>query len=99
VTCIRDGNEVKVQYDNLVVGDVIKIVSGMNIPVDGILIKTQGDVKSNEAAMTGESDDLEKDTIEKCKERQEEKDAEYGFQKNPQKGSHDIPSPVLLSGT
>ena len=30
----------KVQYDNLVVGDVIKIVSGMNIPVDGILIKT-----------------------------------------------------------
>ena len=49
--------------------------------------------------MTGESDDLEKDTIEKCKERQEEKDAEYGFHKNPQKGSHDIPSPVLLSGT
>ena len=80
-------------------GDVIKIASGMNITVDGIIIQTKGDVKANEAAMTGESDDLEKDTLEKCKEKQEEKDAEYGFQKNPQKKSHDIPSPVLLSGT
>ena len=79
MTCFRDGQEVKVQYDNLVVGDVIKIASGMNIPVDGIIIQTKGDVKANEAAMTGESDDLEKDTMEKCKEKQEEKDAEYGF--------------------
>jgi P-type E1-E2 ATPase len=82
-----------------VVGDVIKITSGMNIPVDGILFATEGNIKSNEAAMTGESDDLDKDTMEKCKEKQEEKDAEYGFQKNPQRSSHDIPSPVLLSGT
>ena len=29
--------------------------------------------------MTGESDDLEKDTMEKFKEKQEEKDAADGF--------------------
>ena len=40
----------------------------MNVPVDGIIIKSSG-VMSNESAMTGESDELKKDTFENCKMR------------------------------
>ena len=49
--------------------------------------------------MTGESDELKKETIENCKLRREEKDQEYNYQKNPQKNPHDVPSPLMLSGT
>jgi magnesium-transporting ATPase (P-type) len=70
----------------------------MNIPVDGVVLKSSG-VQCNEAAMTGESDELKKDTMEKCKERQVEKDAEYEYLKSNAKNPHDLPSPILLSGT
>lgn len=70
----------------------------MNIPVDGIIIRSSG-VQCNESAMTGESDELKKDSLENCKLRQEEKDAEYEYLKSNNKNSHDLPSPVLLSGT
>ena len=70
----------------------------MNIPVDGIILNAKG-VTCNEAAMTGESDDLKKDTLESCKLRQEEKDAENAYHKDPKKNPHDIPSPIALSGT
>jgi magnesium-transporting ATPase (P-type) len=70
----------------------------MNIPVDGIVLKCSG-VQCNEAAMTGESDELKKDTMEQCKQRQEEKDAEYAYLKSDARNPHDLPSPILLSGT
>jgi magnesium-transporting ATPase (P-type) len=40
----------------------------MNIPVDGFCLKASG-VVCNEAAMTGESHELIKDTMEVCKAR------------------------------
>jgi magnesium-transporting ATPase (P-type) len=70
----------------------------MNIPVDGIIIRSSG-VQCNEAAMTGESDELKKDALENCKLREQEKDAELAYLKSTAKGPHDLPSPVLLSGT
>lgn len=70
----------------------------MNVPVDGVIVKASG-VQANESAMTGESDELKKDTIENCLIRKEEKDAENSMQKNPKVGPHDVPTPVLLSGT
>ena len=51
------------------VGDILKIRAGMNIPVDGIVIRSSG-VQCNEAAMTGESDELKKDSPDNCKARQ-----------------------------
>ena len=75
----------------------------MNIPVDGVVLHSSG-VMTNEAAMTGESDELKKDTLENCLNRKEEKDTEYGFPHAKEGGKkngspHDVPSPVLLSGT
>lgn len=49
--------------------------------------------------MTGEPDELKKDSVEKCLVAKEEKDAENQYQKQPKFGPHDVPSPVLLSGT
>lgn len=70
----------------------------MNVPVDGIVIHAKG-VACNEAAMTGESDELKKENMEMCRHRQEEKNAEFAFQKEAKKNHHDLPSPIILSGT
>lgn len=37
----------------------------MNVPVDGVIITSSG-VAVNESAMTGESDELKKDSLEIC---------------------------------
>ena len=50
----------------------------------------------DEAAMTGESDHLPKESFEKCLNRKTEFEADTGGKAG---GSHDLPSPILLSGT
>jgi magnesium-transporting ATPase (P-type) len=70
----------------------------MNIPVDGVLVKGSG-VQANESAMTGEPDELKKETVEVCHLRREEKESEFAYQAKPTKTSHDLPSPIILSGT
>lgn len=70
----------------------------MNIPVDGVIVKGSG-VQCNESAMTGESDELKKESLENCHLRREEKESEFAYQKSPKRNPHDLPSPVLLSGT
>ena len=80
IIAMRRGKEETIHHNNIQVGDILKIRAGMNIPVDGIIIRSSG-VDSNESAMTGESDNLKKDTMENCKARQVEKDAEYEYLK------------------
>lgn len=98
MTCLRDGREVKVNYNDIMVGDIVKIKSGMNIPVDGVIIKASG-VTNNESAITGESMELKKEALEICKVREEEKEEEYLLQKYFVRRNHDIPSPIMVSGT
>ena len=52
----------------------------MNIPVDGIVISSNG-LLVNEAAMTGESDDLKKESVDQCKEKMEEREEENAYHK------------------
>jgi hypothetical protein len=49
--------------------------------------------------MTGEPDELKKEPLEVCKLRQEERDLEFEMGQGEKKAAHDLPSPVLLSGT
>jgi P-type E1-E2 ATPase len=98
VTVNRNKKQVKVHHNDIHVGDIIKIKAGMNIPVDGVVVKGSG-IMTNESAMTGEPNELPKDTLEGCKNRKEEKDQEFLLSKNPVKKPQDLPSPVLLSGT
>ena len=67
----------------------------MNVPVDGLIVKSSG-ILSNESAMTGESDELRKETIDLCLAKLREKRIDLGDKKG---GTHDVTSPVLLSGT
>lgn len=46
----------------VVVGDIVKIEEGMNIPCDGLIIKAV-EVLTDESAMTGETDAVKKATI------------------------------------
>ena len=46
-------------------GDMIKVKAGMNIPVDGVLIKGSG-VHSDESAITGESVEIKKEPLDQC---------------------------------
>lgn len=95
VTVLRDEKEEVIHKNFIKVGDLIKIRGGMNVPVDGVIVKSTGPVMLDESAMTGESDHLPKDMIKRCLERQTEHEQEDKFSKTP----HDVPSPVVLSGT
>lgn len=94
VTVRRDqGQEIIVHRNYIKVGDIIMIKNGMNIPVDGVVLEGIG-VMSDESAMTGESDHLPKESMSKCLERRALHEAEC-----QDRGHHDVPSPILLSGT
>lgn len=90
----REGVEKVLHKENIKVGDIIKIVNGMDVPVDGVCVEANG-VLADESSLTGESDHLQKETVAKCLERQERHEEEDTKTRAP----HDIPSPVLLSGT
>lgn len=52
-TLLRDGEEVEVKIDDLVIGDVMLIRPGERIPVDGVV--TEGRSSVDESMLTGES--------------------------------------------
>lgn len=60
-----NGQEKSMHKENIKVGDIIKIKNGMDIPVDGIVIQASG-VLADESSLTGESDHLPKETMDKC---------------------------------
>jgi magnesium-transporting ATPase (P-type) len=43
----------------------MRVRAGMNIPVDGVVVRSSG-VQSNESAMTGEPDELKKENMAVC---------------------------------
>ena len=55
---VRDGIEEEVKSTSLVLGDIIKLDSGKQIPADGTVI--YGNASVNESLLTGESDEIEK---------------------------------------
>ena len=77
---------------------MIKVITGMNIPVDGIIVSGLG-IQADESAMTGESLPLTKECVAKCQQRQQEFENDNPDMKEDERTPHDVPSPVLLSGT
>ena len=57
-TTIRDGVEVKVNSNELVLGDVIKLESGNQVPADAVVLSGYAGV--NESLLTGEADEVQK---------------------------------------
>lgn len=95
VTVLRDGVEIEVQLGQVLVGDIVTVVAGDEVAGDAILIKGSS-VLTDEASMTGESDVLVKEPISACIAKRN-KLIEDG--KTNTAGHHEVPSPVLLSGT
>ncbi|MBQ8691374.1 MAG: calcium-translocating P-type ATPase, PMCA-type [Phascolarctobacterium sp.] len=54
----REGEPVEIHIDDIVVGDAIILEAGDKIPADGILLS--GDVKLDQAALNGESEEAHK---------------------------------------
>lgn len=50
---VRQGTETIVPAEDVVVGDVLRVLPGETIPVDGVI--TEGETSVNQAVMTGES--------------------------------------------
>ncbi len=57
---IRDGNEVKISVDEVILGDIIIVKPGEKVPVDGIIISGASSI--DESMITGESIPVEKNT-------------------------------------
>jgi magnesium-transporting ATPase (P-type) len=74
---------------------VVNISEGMEVPADCILIEAN-EITADESAMTGEPDPIPKNTYEQCKSKMKEIE-ECGNKNSSQK--HDVPCPILFSGT
>ncbi len=55
---VRDGEEIKVNIDDVVKGDIFVVRPGESVPVDGIV--TEGESAVDESALTGESIPVDK---------------------------------------
>jgi len=82
---IRNGQPEDHISDDILVGDLIMINYGDIMPADVLLIDGNG-IKMDESALTGESDAMKKERIEKCRELKNQ-------------GETKLPSPLILSGT
>ena len=58
---LRDGKEIEVLTEELVIGDVVRLRAGMNVPADIRLFNTEN-FSVNESSLTGEWSPVEKDT-------------------------------------
>lgn len=59
---LRNGKTETLHHNHLHVGDIINVEYGMAIPVDGLVIQAT-QLSVDEAAMTGESDEMKKEIL------------------------------------
>jgi len=96
-TVLRNGKAEIIHHNHLHVGDIMNVEYGMAVPVDGIVLKA-AQLSVDESAMTGESDEMKKDILKVCLSRLADKLGE-GKAMDAMTKSHELPSPLLLSGT
>jgi P-type E1-E2 ATPase len=65
VTLRRDGVLMEIHQDEVLVGDVVNVNEGMEVPADAILLEAN-EITTDESAMTGETDPLHKNTFPYC---------------------------------
>lgn len=70
VTVYRDGITLDLHQDFVLVGDIVELVTGMEIPADGILLQAS-DISTDESAMTGETEPIKKMILKDCIFKQE----------------------------
>jgi magnesium-transporting ATPase (P-type) len=96
VSVWRSGLPLEIHQDYVLVGDVVTINEGMEVPADGVLLESN-DITTDESAMTGEIDPIQKNILTACTGKLREVLNENEGEKNEDK--HAVPSPILMSGT
>ena len=92
--------EVDINIEDLKVGDIAAIKFGLSVPCDGLLVPQCTGVSTDEAAMTGESDERFKEVHEICLEKRAEVlEDEKEMKMTESERAHAVPSPVFMSGT
>ena len=71
VSVYRNGEIIQIHQDFVLVGDVIQICGGMEVPADGFVIEAN-QLVADESAMTGETKPIKKNTLEKCIEKKKQ---------------------------
>lgn len=93
VEVVRAGRRQLLHPDELVVGDLVLLVAGMEVQGDGVLVEASL-VETDESSMTGESEPVKKDVLRRCIIEQEREET-----RQQRGGPHAVASPVLLAGT
>eukprot|EP01133_Synstelium_polycarpum_P007868 gene7868-9236_t len=60
---IRHGESVRIEARSLVVGDIVQLSNGNKVPADMVIVRASGDVKLDNAVITGESTPIAITTI------------------------------------
>lgn len=68
VSLWRNGVPIEIHQDFVLVGDVVAINEGMEVPADGILLESN-DITTDESAMTGEIDPIQKNVLGLCAQK------------------------------
>ena len=96
ITILRNGKTLDNRgIDEVLVGDLVLIKSGMEIAGDGLVVEGYS-LQLDESSMTGETKPMTKESIEACLKKKLDLQKTKGIDKI---GHHDIPSPIILSGT
>lgn len=96
ITIIRNGKPLDNRgIDEVLVGDLVLIKSGMEIAGDGLVVEGYS-LQLDESSMTGETKPMNKESIDVCLKKKLDIQKTKGIDKI---GHHDIPSPIILSGT
>lgn len=95
VKVIRDGVPIEIRSSDCVVGDILMITTGMELPVDGFVINSE-DLTCDESSFTGELDIIPKASLQECiaKRNRIKKEGRMNCA-----SITEIPSPVLVSGS
>lgn len=62
VKVIRDGKEIEIDINNLVLGDIYILQGGMQVPCDSVILS--GSIELNESILTGEADTISRNKDE-----------------------------------
>lgn len=88
----RDGQQKAIIPGDVVVGDIVVIETGMEIAGDGYVVDASM-VLVDESSLTGESELMKKEVLDRCLELAERSRQEGN------ENTHSVPSPILLAGT
>ena len=71
VTVWREGQQISMHQDLLLVGDIVDIREGMEVPADGLLLDAN-EITTDESAMTGETEPIHKNILKGCLRKRDE---------------------------